>query len=95
VLFSQFTGRLEPAVISKGIGPSTRLTAVSVDGGRGFWLEGSPHFLVFRDTSGEYREDRLRLAGNTLVWEHDEVLLRLEGLPSLADALRIAASVQL
>jgi hypothetical protein len=29
-----------------------------------------------------------------LVWEREAVLLRLEGLASLADALRIAASVR-
>jgi RNA polymerase sigma-70 factor (ECF subfamily) len=94
VLFVQLTGSLEPAVLGKGLGPASRLTAVPVEGGRGFWLEGSPHFVVFRDSRGDYREDSLRLVGNTLVWERDAVLLRLEGLASLADALRIAASVR-
>jgi hypothetical protein len=57
-------------------------------------LEGSPHFVVFRDARGDYREDSLRLAGDTLVWEREAVLLRLEGLASLEDALRVAASVR-
>jgi hypothetical protein len=94
VLFGQLTGSLEPGVVGKGLGPDSRLTAVAVDGNRGFWLEGHPHFVVFRDTTGEYREDTIRLAGNTLLWERDDVLLRLEGLASLEQALRVAASVR-
>ena len=85
---------LVPAVLSKGLGPESRLTAVTVANGRGFWIDGRPHFLVFRDPSGEYRQDTLRLAGNTLVWEHaPDLLLRLEGAPTLDQALRIANSV--
>jgi hypothetical protein len=94
VLFAQLTGSLEPAVVGKGLGPESRLTTVAVEGHRGFWLEGHPHFIVLRDATGEYREDTIRLVGNTLLWEREDVLLRLEGLASLEQALRVAASVR-
>ena len=94
VLLAQITGTLVPAVLGKGLGPESRLTAVTVANGRGFWMDGRPHFLVFRDPSGEYRQDTLRLAGNTLLWEHaPDLLLRLEGVPTLDEALRVASSV--
>jgi RNA polymerase sigma factor (sigma-70 family) len=95
VLLAQITGTLEPAVVGKGLGPESRLSPVTVDGGRGFWIDGRPHFVVFRDRSGEFREDTLRLAGNTLLWEHGaDAVLRLEGVATLELALRIAGSVR-
>ena len=95
ILLAQISGTLEPAVVGKGLGPDARLTPVMVDSQRGFWLDGRPHFVVFRDQCGEFREDTLRLAGNTLLWQADtDLLLRLEGLRTLEQALRVASSVQ-
>jgi hypothetical protein len=37
-------------------------------------------------------DERIRLARNTLLWEHGPLTLRLEGDLSLAEALRIARS---
>ena len=38
--------------------------------------------------------DTLRLAGNTLIWHHGDVLVRLEADVSKATALRIARSMR-
>jgi hypothetical protein len=95
ILFAQLDGSLEPAVIEKGLAPESSATAVSVSGSRGFWLAGKPHYFVFRDRSGQYRQDVIRLAGNTLLWEAGaHALLRLEGAASLEQALRVASSVR-
>jgi hypothetical protein len=95
MLFAQLDGSLEPAVIEKGLAPESTATAVSVGGSRGFWLAGKPHYFVFRDPSGQYRQDLIRLAGNTLLWEAGaHALLRLEGAASLEQALRVASSVR-
>lgn len=95
ILFAQLEGSLDPAVIEKGLAPGSTATAVSIGGSRGFWLAGKPHSFVFRDHSGQYRQDAIRLAGNTLLWEGGaQVLLRLEGTPTLEQALRVAASVR-
>jgi hypothetical protein len=45
---------------------------------------------MIRDPSGRLRDDAARLAGKTLLWEHGELTLRLEGDLSKAEALRIA-----
>ena len=91
LILTQFRGEALPYV-QKFAGPGTRVEEVTVDGGRGIWLEGA-HAVVFRDASGIVREDELRLAGNVLLWERGDVTLRLEGDLSRDEALDLAARV--
>jgi hypothetical protein len=91
LILTQFRGEALPYV-QKFAGPDTRVEEVTVDGGRGIWLEGA-HAVVFRDASGIVREDELRLAGNVLLWERGNVTLRLEGDLSRDEALDLAARV--
>ncbi len=93
VLVVEFRGVFDEALIGgKGVGPDTKIESLSVNGGRGLWLEGAPHLFFYRDPSGIIQTETLRLAGNTLIWEHDGVTFRLEAQVSREDALRIAAS---
>jgi hypothetical protein len=91
LILTQFRGEALPYV-QKFAGPGTRVEEVTVDGGRGIWLEGA-HAVVFRDASGIVRQDELRLAGNVLLWERGDVTLRLEGDLSRDEALDLAARV--
>jgi len=81
-------------VSKKFAAEATRVEPVTVDGARGIWIEGGPHVLVFRTRDGMYVTETLRLAGNTLLWEHGKLTLRLEGPLTLPEALRIARSIQ-
>ena len=63
-------------------------------GAPGIFLSGGPHVVFYRDASGEIRNETLRLAGNTLLWERGELLLRLESALPLEEALRVARSVR-
>jgi hypothetical protein len=81
-------------IAEKAVGPATRVRSVGVDGAPGAWITGQPHVIIFQDTRGRFREDEPRLAGDTLVWERDGLVLRIEGAASLAAALRIARSVR-
>jgi len=93
VLIVEFRGRVDETRIGgKTAGPETKIESVSVNGGRGLWLEGAPHLFFYRDESGNVWSETLRLAGNTLIWEQDGVTLRLEAQVSRDEALRIAAS---
>lgn len=100
LLFTQFSGDVPPELIGKGIdvgkeiGRGTKLERVTVNGGRGYWIEGDPHLFLFRDARGQVREETVRLAGNTLIWEQDGLTFRLEGAPDKETALRVAASVR-
>ena len=74
--------------------PGTFTAPVEFDGRRGVWLYGEPHVFAFRDRTGSIREESSRLARNTLLWEHDELTVRLEGSLSEQQALAIARSVR-
>jgi hypothetical protein len=88
LLLTEFRGE---ALIEKLIEPNADVEPVSVNGGPGAWLE-QPHVVVLRDPRGRFRDDQGRLAGKTLLWNHGEVTLRLEGDLSKDEALRIARS---
>lgn len=90
LLLSQYRGDL---LFDKLAGPGTQIESVDVNGGRGVWLSGKEHVFVYVDEFREPYEETSRLAGNTLVWERGELLLRLEADISKKDALEIARSV--
>ncbi len=91
-LVTQFRGALDASLIGKGVGPGSRVENVRVGGGPGIWIEGEAHFFFYRDAAGNILQESLRLAGNTLLWERDGQLLRLEAQVSKSRALEIAAS---
>jgi hypothetical protein len=92
LLLTQIAALPEP-VVGKAAGAGTRIEELSIDGEPGFWLSGAPHEFAFITPDHEFRTQRLRLAGDTLIWNRDGVLLRLEGAPSKERALQIAGSV--
>ncbi len=94
LLLTEFRGNIEPAFFGKGVGPGTTLTPVTVGGAAGWWLEGAPHIVFYRAPDGQVRQDRIRLAGNTLLWEHGALTLRLEAQLAQDEALRIAESAR-
>ena len=94
LLFLQFQGDLDPGFLGKGIGPGTRVEEVRIDGRLGYWIEGEAHLFFYRDPTGQPRNETIRLAGNVLLWEQDDLIMRLEGALSKEQALRIAASVR-
>jgi hypothetical protein len=93
LLLSEFQGRAEEAFVKKIVTPRTRVDFVSVSGGPGFWISGAPHFLYIAP-SGEIRDERVRLARNTLVWQHLSLTLRLEGAFGEQKALAIARTLE-
>jgi hypothetical protein len=86
-----------PATINEGffqktLGDAT-VRSVDVDGAQGYWIEGSPHQLLF-EFGGQIQPDTLRLATNTLLWQRGDFVYRLEADVDLDTALRIAKSVR-
>jgi hypothetical protein len=86
LLLTEFQGM---AFIEKLIETDTRVERVAVNGQPGAWIE-EPHIVFFEDLRGRMRQSTGRLAGKTLLWQHGEVTLRLEGDLSKEEALRIA-----
>jgi hypothetical protein len=89
VRLDEFDGGLEPGFEKKVYGDAEW---VQVGPMTGLWF-AAPHELVYVDRQGLYHTETARLAGPTLVWSDGRVTYRLEGVPELAEAVAIAASV--
>lgn len=91
ILFTQVRGSARPYV-QKFVTADTR--RVRIDGIAGLLLQG-PHTVFFDDRGrgGGTRVQEPRLAKNTLLWERDGLLLRLEADQPAGELVRIARSV--
>jgi hypothetical protein len=95
LLFMEFRAKLERKILLfKNVGPGTQVRAVRVGGDPGFWLAGAPHELVFVGPNGEPFPESVRLSANVLIWQHGDLVLRIEGAGTLSAARRIAASIR-
>jgi hypothetical protein len=84
----------EPGLAKKLADEETSVELVSVNGARGVFLSGEPHFLFFLDERGDPVDDRVRLAENVLLWEERGVAFRLEGDFDREGALRLARTLR-
>ncbi len=90
ILFTQVQGSAQPYV-RKFVTAGTR--RVRIDGVPGLLLQGA-HAVFFDDRGrGTTRVQEPRLAKNTLLWERDGLLLRLEADQPGDELVRIARSV--
>jgi hypothetical protein len=93
IVVTQFRADIGPETFEKVIHGGTRVERAAVSGTTGYWIEGGEHYFFFRDANGKVLDATIRLVGSTLMWERDGLTVRIEGAPSLADAVRIAESM--
>ena len=63
-----------------------------MNGRPAYWISGDQHLFITYRRDGSRREQRL--AGNTLVWQQGDEIVRIEGVDlTLAEALAIAEHV--
>jgi hypothetical protein len=94
LLLTEFRGDLTPALLGKLVASGTGVEKVTVLGEPGLWISGAVHVFFYRDPEGQVREETLRLAGDTLLWQRGRLLLRLESAVSKKQALEIARSTR-
>jgi len=94
ILVTEFRGDIEFRFVEKWVAGSTSVERLTVDGSPGLWVEGGPHFVLFRTEDGEFGEDSARLAGNTLLVERGSLLVRIEGDIDRERAVAIAESLE-
>jgi hypothetical protein len=94
LIVTQFRADIGPDVFEKLINSGVSVTSASVHGHAGWWVAGGDHYFFYRDANGVQVDSTLRLAGDTLIWEEGGVTHRVEGAPSLADAVRVAESLE-
>jgi hypothetical protein len=93
VLIIEFRAAAIPFIF-KLIGPGTRAQPVRVNGGPGVYLSGALHVVIFQDSNGQLHTDRVRLAGNVLIWQQGALTVRIEGTHALTQALDVAGSLR-
>ena len=67
---------------------------VDVDGAPGLWMAGAPHVFWYFAPDGTIIQESERRVGDTLAWERDGILYRIEGAVSKERALEIARSMR-
>ena len=92
-LVSVMPAHIESGFFRKTLGNDSTVRPVDFDGVHAFWIEGSPHVLFFEIGQDQVQQDTLRLATNTLLWERDGHLYRLEADVPLQTAVEIARSI--
>jgi hypothetical protein len=93
LLLTEFRGDLSPEYTAKLVGGGTTTERLRVDGRRAVWIEGAPHFFLYRAPDGSYVETEMRIAQNVLLLERDRLLVRLEGAFDRERAIAIARSL--
>ena len=93
LLFTQFEASLNDGAFTKGIPAGTTVEQVSVGGGNGLWIEGDLHLFFYTDREGNMNDERIRLAGNVLVWEAGGIAYRLESSLPRDRVFQIAESL--
>jgi hypothetical protein len=93
MLLSEFRGDLNRDLIGKQAGPETTIEPVNVGGAPGFWVAGANHILYYLDREGEIQEETIRLSRNALLWERNDLTLRMEGDFGKDHALELARTV--
>lgn len=94
VLVTQVRGAFELPLLGKVLPAGSRAEELTVNGGRGAWIEGAPHQIFFRTAGGQVLTDTLRLAGNVLVWEQGATFMRVEADLPRERVVRIASSMR-
>ncbi len=90
ILFTQVPGSAG-RYVQKFVTETTR--RVRIAGRPGLLLRG-PHAVFFDARGGDTRVQEARLAANTLMWERDGRLLRLEAHQPAGELIRLARSVR-
>ncbi|TMC52661.1 MAG: hypothetical protein E6J20_10735 [Chloroflexi bacterium] len=93
VLVTEARGSVDEVFFQKMVGPDSTIEQVTVRGHAGYWISGHPHDFVFIDASGNFRDETMRLATNTLIFDLNGTIVRIEGDMTKAQALQIANSV--
>jgi hypothetical protein len=92
LVLTEFQGAIDDSFFSKALGNGTTATTVLVDGERGLWLSGDPHFLFYTGPDGFIHDPR-RWIGDALIWARGPITYRLETSLGRDAAIRIAGSM--
>jgi hypothetical protein len=93
LLVTEFVGDPDPGFVHKLLDSGATLEQLDVGEYPALWIEDGPHTVLFKDADGVVYDERGRLAGNTLLLDRGDVLVRIEGEIDRERAVEIAASL--
>jgi len=94
LLVTQARGRPDAGLARKLVDAGlASMDAMVVGDAPGYWIHGQPHLFWYLAPDGSAIEESRRLVGDTLVWEHDGILYRIEGAIDRDRAIEIAGSM--
>lgn len=93
VLLTEFRADFDDQLVKKVAQSGSTVDRVRVSGSLGFWISGGPHVFLYLEPDGDIWEERMRLVGDTLIWERDGLLLRLETDLPREEAIELAESI--
>ena len=93
VLVTEARGKVDETFFEKMLGPDATIEQIAVNGHAGYWISGSPHDIAFTDADGHFYSDSLRLATNTLLFDDNGTIVRIEGDLTKAQVVQICASM--
>ena len=94
LIITQTRGGIADEYLQKLVYGGTDVRRVNVAGRPGAFISGGSHSYLYVSPTGDVEQDHPLLAGPTLIWEQDGLVLRLEGDVDRATALRIARSMR-
>jgi hypothetical protein len=92
-LVSVFPAVIDEGFFRKTLGTDATVRPIDLGDVNGYWVEGSPHQLMFETSEHEIEQETLRLATNTLLWQRDGLIYRIEADIALETAVEIANTV--
>lgn len=92
LVLTEFRGSVDEAYFGKVVGGGTTVEPVLVNGRRGYWLSGSPHFFFYTGPGGVVQDER-RWVADALLWSDGDLTYRLESALGRDATIRIAESL--
>jgi hypothetical protein len=93
-MLTVFRGRAPRGeLVGKMVAPDTTVEDVDVGDGPAYFVSGAPHFVIF-EIDGDIQGQDVRLAGNVLLWQVGDTVLRLEADVTEDVAIAMGRSVQ-
>jgi hypothetical protein len=93
LVLTQLRGDVWDGFVKKVGASGTSVEQVTVNGGRGLFVSGDQHVVMFVGEDGAVTDERTYLAGTVLLWNRGPLLLRLEGDLTREKALELARSI--
>ena len=92
LLMSSFRGQVDSGTIHKVVSGGATARLVLVNGERGWWVSGDPHFFFYEGPGGVVTDER-RWVGDVLLWSDGPITHRLETSLGQDAAIELAESM--